>query len=92
MNFVNKCNIIIMLKFNLCLLKGRKVMGKKIKKTRKPVRRIPEEDLDKTRKYKIKKKKHSKLRKTIKITFLVILLFVIIAAGIIIGEGRAGTC
>ena len=61
-------------------------MSRKVKKTRKPVRRIPEEDLDKTRKYKIKTKKHSKLRKTIKITLLVILLFIIIAAGIIIGK------
>ena len=27
-------------------------MSRKVKKTKKPVKRIPEEDLDKTRKYK----------------------------------------
>ena len=58
-------------------------MEKRIKKTKKPVKRIPENDLDKTRKYKIKTKKHSKMKKTVKRALLVILLLIIIAAGIV---------
>ena len=61
-------------------------MGKRFKKTKKPIKRIPEDDLDRTRKYKIKSKKHSKAKRIIKRTILIILLFLIIGAGILIGK------
>ncbi len=43
-------------------------------------------DIEKTKKYKIKTKKHPKIKKIIKITLLTILLIIIIAAGIIAGK------
>ena len=61
-------------------------MEKKNKK--KPIKRIPNNDneMDKTKKYKIKRKKHPKLKRAILITILVILLAMIIFAGIMIGK------
>lgn len=46
----------------------------------------PISDMDKTKKYTIKTKKHPKAKKIIAITLLTILLIIIIAAGIIIGK------
>lgn len=59
------------------------------KKTKKITKRIPNNErneMDKTKKYKIKTKKHQKAKKIIKITILVVLLLIIIAAGIVIGK------
>lgn len=61
----------------------------KKKKTKKVTKRIPDDnnnEMDKTKKYKIKTKKHQKVKKAIKITILVILLILIIVAGIAIGK------
>lgn len=63
--------------------------SKRIKKTKKPVKRIPENEneFEVTKKYKIKtKKNHRKFWKVFKITILLILLLIIIAAGIVIGK------
>ena len=61
-------------------------MGKK--NTKKVTKRIPEDnnEIEKTKKYKIKTKKHPKLKKAIKISILVILFIIIIVAGICIGK------
>ena len=63
-------------------------MEKKNKKAKKQPKRIPENsvDMDKTQKYKIKRKKHPKLKKAIKYIILIILLAIIIIAGIAIGK------
>ena len=57
-------------------------------KKKKTVKRIPEVDneMEQTRKYKIKRKKHPKLWKGIKIAILVTLFIIIVAAGIVIGK------
>lgn len=61
-------------------------MKKKNKK--KSVKRIPENgnDMEQTKRYKIKRKKHPKVRKAIKITILIVLFAIIIAAGIFFGK------
>lgn len=59
------------------------------KKTKKQPKRIPDNvnDMDKTKKYKIKtKKQHTKLRKVIKIAVATILFAIIICAGVVIGK------
>ena len=63
-------------------------MEKKIKKVKKQPKKIPENsvDMDKTQKYKIKRKKHPKLKKAIKCIILTLLLTIIIIAGIAIGK------
>lgn len=56
------------------------------KKTKKITKRIPENnnEMDKTKRYKIKK--HQKAKKIIKITILVVLFILIVIAGIVIGK------
>lgn len=65
-------------------------MEKKKSNSKKAVKRVPnnstENELDKTKKYKIKTKKHSKAKKIIGITLLLILLVIIVVAGIFIGK------
>ncbi len=64
-------------------------MRERSKNTKKQTKRIPEnkDDMEQTKKYKIKtKRKNTKLRKIIKITILVILLAIIVAAGIAAGK------
>ena len=63
-------------------------MEKKNKNTKKNIKRIPNNDneMEKTKKYKIKTKKHPKAKRIILITILVILFAIIIAAGIFVGK------
>ena len=64
-------------------------MRERSKNSKKQTKRIPEnkDDMEQTKKYKIKtKRKNTKLRKIIKITILVILLAIIVAAGIAAGK------
>ncbi len=57
------------------------------KNTKKQTKKIPEDnnEMDKTKKYQIKRKKHPKVKKVILIIFLILLISMIIGAGVAVG-------